>query len=129
MSIHYDAKLKRFRDSSGRLVSRARARKSSIARAEYQRAQRRPSRPKPQPKGAVPKVLPKAAPKLVKKTTRKPTEPTPRAPQAPWERQGVVREYPDPDEWFPDTDHDDYDYGYDDLIEDWGDYGEEDTDS
>lgn len=119
MAIHYDSKLRRFRDSTGKMVSKTRAMRSSIARREYEAARRKklprkvspaklPPKPKPKPK---PKVKPKVKP------------PLPRIPL--WEQEGIVREYPEPDEWLPEVDF----YGYDDLVDEWGDYGDEETDS
>jgi len=66
MAIHYDKKLARFRDDSGKLVSRDRAMRSSTARAELKATQAKrkpkpkalplpPKKPKPKPKAAPPK--------------------------------------------------------------------------
>ena len=134
MAIHYDPKTKRFRDSSGKLVKKERAMRSSIARAEYERAMRKVVHGKPPAKKAPVKKAPaKKAPAKkapAKKATRppKPPAPPPRVtiPEAPpWEQEGIVREYPEPDEWFPEIDL----YGYDDALDDWGDYYDEDTTS
>lgn len=138
MAIHYDAKLKRFRDDSGRLVSRDRAWRSSVARAEFAKAQK-VSRAKPKavvkppPKAAPPKKVP-AKKAAAKKVTAKKAAPSKGKKPAqhrvfPWEVSGVVREYPDPQEWFPDFEEPDYDYDYDDLADDWGDFEDEDTTS
>lgn len=136
MAIHYDPKTKRFRDDKGRLVARDRAMRSSIARREYEKAQKAKPKPKPKPKTPPPpppkkrkaKPAPPPPPPPPPKVSRakpkpKPKEEGPRIP--PWEREGIVKEYPDPDEWFPEIDF----YGYDDLEDDWGDYDDEDTDS
>lgn len=152
MAIHYDPKTKRFRDDKGRLVARDRAMRSSIARREYEKAQK--AKPKPKPKTPPPpppkKRKAKPAPPPPKKRKAKPAPPPPPPPPPPpkvsrakpkpkpkpkpkeegprippWEREGIVKEYPDPDEWFPEIDF----YGYDDLEDDWGDYDDEDTDS
>lgn len=129
MAIHYDPKTKRFRDSSGKLVKKERAMRSSIARAEYERAMRKVVHGKPPAKKAPVKKAPaKKAP--AKKATRPPKPPAPPSrvtiPEAPpWEQEGIVREYPEPDEWFPEIDL----YGYGDALDDWGDYYDEDTTS
>jgi hypothetical protein len=147
MAIHYDPKLKRFRDHLGHWVSAARAQKSSIARREYEAAQRKRSTPKPKPKPPPPpppkvshakpkakgsplkgKPAPKVshakpAPKVSRAKPKRKRKP--RGLLSPWEYEGDVREYPAPDEWFPEIDS----YGYDDLVEDWGDYENEDTGS
>lgn len=144
MAIHYDPKTKRFRDSSGKLVKKERAMRSSIARAEYERAMRKvvhgkptakkaPAKKPPAKKAPAKKAPAKKAPAKkapAKKSTRppKPPAPPPRVtiPEAPpWEQEGIVREYPEPDEWFPEIDL----YGYDDALDDWGDYYDEDTTS
>lgn len=112
--------------------------RSSIARREYEAAQRKqktkpkikpkvsPAKPPPKPK---PKAKPQAKPKAkktVKPKAKPKAKPTPRIDLSPpWEREGIVREYPDPDEWFPEVDF----YGYDELLDEWGDYDDEDTDS
>lgn len=141
MAIHYDAKSKRFRDERGRLVSKDRAMRSSIARKEYEKAQRkaRPMvKPKAEPK-APPAKKPKvshAKPPVKKKPKVSPAKPTPKKPRKkppvvrgprvlPWEQEGIVQEYPEPDEWFPEVDF----YDYDDLYEDWGEFEDEETDS
>lgn len=122
MAIHYDPKLKRFRDDSGKMVSKDRALRSSIARREYEAAQRKKPKLKALPKQKVSPAKPKVKLKA-KLKARLPAKPAPRIP--PWEREGIVREYPEPDEWLPEVDF----YGYDDLIDDWGDYDDEETDS
>ena len=58
----YDPKSGRFRDAQGHFISKAKALRSSIARAQYEAAQRPARRPKPTPRPA-----PRPAP------TRKPT--------------------------------------------------------
>lgn len=133
MAIHYDPKLKRFRDNSGRIVSKARAQRSSVARREYAAAQQKPRKVSP---AKLPPSKPKTAPKKVSPAKPAPSKPKAKRPPKPkpkpstrdvppWEKEGVVREYPAPDEWFPEVDF----YGYDDLIDDWGDYDDEDTNS
>lgn len=134
MAIHYDPKTKRFRDDSGRLVKKERAMRSSIARAEYERAMRKvvhgkpPAKKTPAKKAPAKKAPTKKAP--AKKISRPPKPPAPPPRQTireapPWEQQGIVREYPEGDEWFPDIDL----YGYDDALDDWGDFYDEDTTS
>lgn len=135
MAIHYDAKLKRFRDDSGKLVSRQRAWRSSTARAEFAKAQKvshaKPKTKKPQtPLAAVSKKAAKKAPaKTAAKVPRKGAKKKAKKRIFPWDVEGVIREYPEPQDWFPDIEEPDYDYGYDDLIEDWGDFEDEDTTS
>ena len=121
MAIHYDAKAKRFRDDSGRLVSRDRAMRSSVARREYEKAQRkRPAVKAPAKKAPAKKAPAKPkAPRVVIKR-HDPFEDG----VAPWEREGIVREYPDDDQWFINDG-----YGYDDLIDEWGQFDDEETDS
>lgn len=127
MAIHYDPKSKRFRDDKGRMVAAAKAMRSSVARREYEAAQRKATpKPKAKPAKAAPKAKPKVKPKAKPKAEPKVSPAKPQQPrQAPWETEGIVREYPEPDEWFQDDDF----YDYDDLVDDWGDYDEEDTDS
>jgi len=134
MAIHYDPKTKRFRDERG-FVSRERAMRSSVARREYEAAQRKKAKPKPKP---APKAKPKPAPKPAPKAKPKPAKkvshgkpkakPRPRKPKdadlPPWDREGIVKETPDDDEWFTE-----FPYDYDDLIDEWGDYDDEETDS
>ena len=96
MAIHYHKASGRFRDDSGRFVSKAKAWRSSIARREYHEAHAEPA---PPVEVESPRVL-------------------------PWEVDGFVKEYPDPDEWF-----DDEAYGYEDLLSEWGDFSDEGTDS
>lgn len=126
MAIHYDAKSKRFRDERGRLVAKDRAMRSSVARREYEAAQRK-AKPKPKPAATKPKTKPKAKakPKAKKVSPAKPQRAEPDSRLPPWEHEGIVREYPEPDEWFPEVDF----YDYDDLTDEWGDYDDEDTDS
>lgn len=146
MSIHYDRKSGRFRDDAGHWVSKTRALKSATARKEFAKAtapRQRAPRPAPPPPPAPP-------PKRQRKAPPPPPPPPPkparkrRAPPAgrarrdedddqgddgdssrefvpPWEREEIQPEYPD--DWFPD------DYGYDDFIDDWGDFDDEETDS
>lgn len=139
MAIHYDKKLGRFRDDAGRLVSRDRAMRSSVARREYEAAQRKP-KPKPKPPAPLPKRKPPPPPPPPPKPKRKPkpkaktpsksrqVTKTPKVSQAklpPWMRGGIIKETPDPEEWFADDDF----YGYDDLADEWGDYDDDDTTS
>ena len=123
MAIHYDKKLKRFRDDTGRLVSKQRAMKSSVARAEYAKAQKvsRAKTAKPPKKDQSPKTKVPAKSKPPRKKAKQ--HPTP-----PWEGE-VVREYPEPESWFPDVDHDEYWYSYEDFLDDWGDFDDEETTS
>ena len=145
MAIHYDPKLKRFRDSSGKLVTQDRAMRSSVARREFDAAQRKPKPAPPKPKPAPPKPKPappkrkpapppppppKRKPKAKPKAPSKSRQVTkaPKVSQAklpPWMRDGIVQETPDPDQWFADDDF----YGYDDMIDEWGDYDDDDTTS
>ena len=122
MAIHYDKRLKRFRDDAGRMVSAKRAMRSSVARREFEAAQRTPRLPASAKKVSHAKPPAKPRPKPRAKPKPKPRAP---GPMAPWEKEGIVREYPAPDEWIPEVDF----YGYDDLVDDWGDYDDEETDS
>jgi hypothetical protein len=159
MAIHYDAKLKRFRDGSGKLVSKAKAMRSSIARREYEQAvQKAAAVRKPTavakrvlsdvpPRAQKPAVLPRKKPRAPAKAVvlapaAKPIPPKkktkPKKPGKvkpfrafeeedlpPWMREGVVREYPRSWEWFRDDEY----YSYDELIEDWGEYDDDETTS
>lgn len=146
MAIHYDKKLGRFRDDSGRIVSRDRAMRSSVARREYEAAQRKPAKrksvppPPPPPKKRKPPPPPPPPPLPPPPSPppkkRKPKAPSrsrkvvkaPKVSQAklpPWMRDGIIKETPDPEEWFDETEF----YGYDDLIDEWGDYDDDDTTS
>jgi len=151
MAIHYDKKLGRFRDDSGRLVSRDRAMRSSVARREFEAATKPKRKPKPAPPPAPVKRKPAPPPAPVKRKQAPPPPPPPppspkrkpktkkpsksrqvsKAPKVsqaklpPWMREGIIQETPEPDEWFDDGDF----YGYDDMIDEWGDYDDDDTTS
>lgn len=139
MAIHYDAKSKRFRDERGRLVSKDRAMRSSVARREYEQAQRKrkvsPAKPptkqpaappaKKSPAKKPPAKKPPAKKSPAKKPPAKRAPPPPQEFVPPWEIEGIVREYPEPDEWFPEVDW----FDYDDVLEDWGNFTDEETDS
>lgn len=178
MAIHYDSKSKRFRDDSGHFVAKARAMRSSIARREYDEAQkvlakktasrrrgasgvhaeRQNTREKAKTKGkavshakladgerrrkaavedgTAPTARPvlgvrgDAAKKAAKRRRRKrPVDrPSPRV-EPPWDVEGIIREFPDPSEWFPDLGAWDYGYSYDEISDDWGGYADDDTTS
>lgn len=112
MAIHYDPKVKRFRDDSGRLVAKTKALRSSTARAGYRKATG---------------YKLEAAPPKAKAKPRKSRASILKTP--PWEQYGEIREFPDDGEWFPDSDDPDYYYDYDDLSDEWGHYDIEETDS
>lgn len=123
MSIHYVVGLNRFRDTvTGRYVNKTRGLKSSIARREYQSKNivlpaKPPPRPTPRPKSSP-------SPRRPPRRPLRPPTPTRTRRPPPWEHEGVVREYPEPEEWFADDGVE-----YDDLIFDWGDYDQDDTSS
>lgn len=100
MAIHFNKASGRFKDDRGRFVSKSKAMRSSIARREYAEA---------------------TAPKPAHKAKR----PAKSAPKAPWIDEGLIKEHPEPGEWFDEAEL----YGYDDLIDDWGDYADEGIDS
>lgn len=167
MAIHYDKKTGRFKDDRGRFVAKDRAMRSSIARREYEQAQRSPSQARRAPAGSSKKPIrapvapppapskkkPPAAPAPAKRVAKPASKPPPPAKKAakpkrrrrpasrpsarevpPWElmdddEAAEVREFPAADEWFPDARAWDRDYGYDDLVDEWGDYVDDDTTS
>lgn len=135
MAIHYDRKLKRFRDDSGHFVSRERAMHSSVARRELAAAQRKPRKkptPKPPPPPAKarkrPTPKPPPPPAKARKKARKaaPSPPAapdlPEAPMRPWDVQGAY-DAPSLSYWFDEA------YEWDDFYDDWGDFDDWDTES
>lgn len=83
-------------------------------------------KPKPKPPAMRPKkpTAPKPKPPAMRPVKpKKPRKPKKHLP--PWQREGIVQEYPEPEDWFPELDA----YGYDELLDEWGGYDSEDTDS
>lgn len=72
MAIHYDPKLGRFRDGTGRLVSKAKAMRSSIARREYEQALQKKPAARPTPSVAKVPAKVSARPRKTQKAEPKP---------------------------------------------------------